>query len=153
MCKEPLFASADLQLQGAETHTCTHPHSVVGPGPLSVSVQSTKTASTSPPGCARVPVITGDLCGGVPCSLQGATASQGQFLYSCCAAPEGTAARSTGLLLRTAGNSRKGHARKQLSAKAVATSTSKSTLLLLEPSICFYHPTPPQLQTVTAGTA
>lgn len=69
-------------------------------------------------------------------------------VYSCRAAPEGTAARSTGLLLRTAGNSRKGHARKQLPAKAVATSTSRSTLLLLEPSICFYHSTPPQLQTV-----
>lgn len=63
-------------------------------------------------------------------------------VYSCRAAPEGTAARSTGLLLRTAGNSRKGHARKQLPAKAVATSTSRSTLLLLEPSICFYHSTP-----------
>lgn len=152
MCKEPLFASADLQLQGAETYICTHPHPAAGPGPLSVSVQSTKTASPSPPGSARIPVITGNLCGGVPCSLQGAT-SQEQFLYSCCAAPEGTATHSTGLLLRMAGNSRKGHARKQLSAKAVATSTSRSTLLLLEPSICFYHPTPPQLQTVTAGTA
>ena len=57
---------------------------------------------TFPPDSALIPIITEDLSGGVPCSLQGAT-SQGKFLYSCCAASEGTAAHSIGLLLRNGG--------------------------------------------------
>ena len=81
----------------AHTHT---PQPVEGPATLSVRMQSTKTTFTFSPDSALIPITTEDLCGGVPCSLQGATTFQGKFLYSCCAASEGTAAHSTGLLLR-----------------------------------------------------
>lgn len=91
------YTSRELKHFPAHTHT---PQPVEGPATLSVRMQSTKTTFTFSPDSALIPIITEDLCGGVPCSLQGATTFQGKFLYSCCAASEGTAAHSTGLLLR-----------------------------------------------------
>lgn len=84
------YNSRELKHTRAHTHA---PQPAGGPGALRVRMQSAKRAFASPPDSSFIPIITKELYGGMPSSLQGKLLHLRSSVWTVAVLPRGRATR------------------------------------------------------------